>query len=298
MKFPIDCYPCLSRLVLKTRDVAGLTDTETSQVMEFVLREILANKENLNPPILTGNMYEYIRNEFPQFKTAEFDPYKIIKKETTQEVLQFYPLLKEKVKGSDTPFDEALKVAAAGNIIDFGAADHLTFELAREMDEIDNLDFAVYHFEYLKQKLNHAEHLLYILDNAGETVFDRVLIEYLAEAYPKLNIVIAAREKAILNDATLSDAAMAGLDTCGTLISSGTYYPGTVIGETDERFHKLFHEADVIISKGQGNYETMCDIEKNSIFFILRVKCLSVAKHIGTDIGKLVMINPQHSVEN
>ena len=128
-----------------------------------------------------------------------------------------------------------------------------------------------------KIALDGASTHIYLCDNSGEIVFDMLFIKELQQAYPNLQIVAAVRDKPIINDATLEDAKIVGLDRLVTTISSGSVYPGTVLPETTEAFQELFAAADVILSKGQGNLETLLPLADERIFFLLRIKCDYIA---------------------
>ena len=116
-----------------------------------------------------------------------------------------------------------------------------------------------------------------------------MLIAEIKKEYPEIDIVFAVREKPIINDVTLEDAKFTGMHDNAAVISSGSIYPGTVLPETSDKFQRLFNSADVIIAKGQGNYETLSDVKKNNLYFLLRIKCDIVAKKINAGLGFLVL---------
>ena len=167
------------------------------------------------------------------------------------------------------------------SIIDFGAKDHASLNLDEELQSLDKTPFAHYDLEAFRRALKGASLLLYVCDNSGEVVFDMLFIKELKRTYPNIQIVAAVREKPIINDATLKDAKSVGLDRLVKTISSGSVYPGTILPETTEEFQSLYALADVILSKGQGNFETLLPIADKRVFFLLRIKCelmASVAK--------------------
>lgn len=135
----------------------------------------------------------------------------------------------------------------------------------------------------MEYKLKKAKSLLIIGDNAGETVFDRVLIE----DFLNLNITYAVRSEPIINDATIEDAYASGLEKCATLISTGCNAPGVILDECNEEFLNIFNNADIIISKGQGNYETLSE-EKKEIFFLLKAKCPVISEKLGVSVNDYV----------
>ena len=132
----------------------------------------------------------------------------------------------------------------------------------------------------------NAQDILYLADNAGEIVFDRLLIEQL----PMQKITVVVKGFPIINDATMEDAVAAGLTEIVSVIDNGSDAPGTILEICSDAFVSRFEQADLIITKGQGNYETLSDIDKN-IYFILKAKCPVIASDLGCPIGQMVLIN-------
>jgi len=137
----------------------------------------------------------------------------------------------------------------------------------------------------MKQRLSEARSVLYIGDNAGETVFDRPLLKVLTGK----DVVYAAKEGPIINDATVPDAALAGVHLDARLMSSGASTPGTILEECSVPFREVFGAADVIIAKGQANFETLTEVRpEGDIFMLFTVKCPVAADHLGASMGDLV----------
>lgn len=227
-------------------------------------------------------------------KPSDFDPYKTIKTYSNDIALEHYQMFKTKIKESRSPLQTALKIAAAGNIIDFGAKNHVDLDIEKELGSIDQRGFGIYHYDEFYKRLSSASVLLYICDNSGEIVLDKIFIEEIKKAFPSLDITCAMRERPIINDAVLNDALYVGLDRVATVISSGSIYPGTILDETSYEFRKLFDKSDLIISKGQGNFETLLDTATEKIFFILRIKCEMIARLSNTQRGDLVLMLGKH----
>jgi uncharacterized protein with ATP-grasp and redox domains len=216
------------------------------------------------------------------------DPYKRIKASCTAYLLGQYESLKTKVESDPDPLYTALRFAAIGNSIDLGA--NPEFECAREINQQLDLDFDVCHYDEFKRNLASARSILYIADNAGETVLDRLLIERLGRP-----VTYTVRSQPIINDATEEDAHAAGIDRVATVISSGCDAPGTILDLCSQEFLDTFLRADMIISKGQGNYETLSD-QKRKIFYLLKVKCPVIAEDIKIKVGSLVLLKEQHAL--
>ncbi|NQT30334.1 MAG: DUF89 family protein [Candidatus Saganbacteria bacterium] len=145
--------------------------------------------------------------------------------------------------------------------------------------------FAVLDYKKFKQDLKKAKFLLYIGDNAGEIVFDKVLIE---ELIKYVNVTFAVKSKPVLNDVLMADAKMVGIDKIVPTIESGSDFAGTIPAKGTNQFKKLYRSADMVIAKGQGNFETM-DSEKKNIYFLLKMKCPCLAMASGLRKGDIVL---------
>jgi uncharacterized protein with ATP-grasp and redox domains len=249
------------------------------------IKEVLvAFGQNL-PNIHTGAIPPEIGREAYRLiseKTGILDPYARLKKECTQKALSLYPQLKETVAASQDPLRMAVRMAIAGNVIDFGANEE--FDLDKDLDVLLSQKLAVDHYTAFHQALQNARKVLFLADNAGETVFDRILIEELEKP-----VVYAVREKPIINDAVRQDALDAGVNESAEIVSSGTDAPGTILNLCSEDFLKIYRSADLIVSKGQGNYEGLSD-ETRPVFFLLKAKCAVIARDLGVEHGGLILM--------
>jgi len=280
MRTYFDCIPCFVRQAL---DSARLI-TDDEQIHEQVIRGVLrlASRMDLrqSPPAMAQKIHRLIHK-----LTGVEDPYLQTKNRFNQLALKMYPELREQVQASTDPFETAVRLAIAGNIIDLGvksglAESQVERTITRSLTE--SLDM-----EALKEFRNataQAKDILYIGDNAGEIVFDRLLIEQL----PCENITFVVKAGPIINDATMEDAEIVGLTDIVTVIDNGSDAPGTILESCSEAFRRRFDEADLVIAKGQGNYETLSDVDKD-IFFILRAKCPVIAQHLGCEIGQMIL---------
>jgi uncharacterized protein with ATP-grasp and redox domains len=276
MRVYLDCYPCFFDQILKTARIITGDEQQIRDILaEFgtFLPRISANS---TPPEIGREVYRIISE-----KTGVKDPYRQIKKICTQQALALYPKLKEKIVSSEDRLFTAIRVAIAGNIIDFGAK--ARFDLDKDLDGILSQELAIDHYSEFRKVLIGAQNVLYLADNAGETVFDRLLIEELDKP-----VVYVVREKPIINDAVYQDAVDAGVDQVAEIISSGTDAPGTILDLCSEEFVKIFQAADLIISKGQGNYEGLSDAVR-PVFFLLKTKCSVIAQDVGVPQGSIVL---------
>ena len=277
MRIYPECYPCFLRQAYNTLKLLA----QDEEVQEALIKEIMGKlaqyKGEDPPPKVSQIVYGTIAQ-----RLGVADPYKEKKLECNRMALELYPHLKEMVMMSPDPLFMAVKVAIAGNIIDFGVG--RTFEL-ETLEVLEKLDLAVNHYAYFYEDLERARRILYIGDNAGEIVFDRVLIEEMKGK----EVIFAVRSAPIINDVTLEDAKEVGIDRVARVIESGSRVPGTLLEESTPEFKDLFFNADMVISKGQGNFETL-DGAPRPVYFLLRAKCDVVAQLLEVEVGDILLI--------
>jgi uncharacterized protein with ATP-grasp and redox domains len=276
MKLYLDCYPCFFDQILKTSRMLTIDEKKTKDILAEFGKLLPGISAEATPPEIGREAYRIISE-----KTGIKDPYKEIKRRCTQQALILYPQLKELIVSSEDPLLTAIRVAIAGNIIDFGA--NADFDLDKDLEELLRQEMAIDHSLEFRRTLRGARDVLYLADNAGETVFDRLLIEELGRP-----VVYVVREEPIINDAVYQDAVDAGVDKVAKIISSGTDAPGTILSLCSEEFVKIFRRADLIISKGQGNYEGLSE-EVRPIFFLLKAKCPVIGHDLGVKQGNIVL---------
>jgi hypothetical protein len=236
------------------------------------------------PPEIGREVYKIISEI-----TGVSDPYGEIKERCTRQALALYPEMKRLLDSSSQRLMTALRIAIAGNVIDFGA--QAAFDLKEDIKKILSQDFAIDHFQQFRRALRNSSRVLYVADNAGETVFDRILIEELEKP-----VTYVVREKPVINDAVKKDALDARIDQVAGIVSSGTDAPGTILPLCSEKFLEILGSADLIISKGQGNYEGLSE-ENLPIFFLLKAKCRVIAKDIGVEEGDIILMKAKRFQE-
>ena len=236
---PQDCYPCVINQARSATRFAELTEEQASRVINVARAEL---EKSETSPVLVQHIVRRVADAVIHElgESPDFDIYAEVKQKSNTLSLAYAEKFQKKIDASDSPFETALQIAAAGNIIDFGAKNHASINLNKELQSLDKTPFARYDIEAFKKALNGASTLLYICDNSGEIVFDMLFIKELQQEYPDLKIVAALRDKPIINDATLKDAATVGLDHLVTAISSGSVYPGTILSETTKEFQELY----------------------------------------------------------
>ena len=280
MKTYLDCYPCFLRQALEASRMVGADERQQRLVLDRVLDLLRQSDASCTPPEIGDQVHRVVRQE-----TGAADPYRAAKARSTREALALYPPLKKRLSQAADPLGIAIRLSIAGNIIDFGPAPQ--YELWDVVERVLAQPFAIDAGETFRDALSGADRVLYLADNAGETVFDRLLIETLTETY-SIPIVYAVKGGPVLNDATVEDAQAAGLDRIAQVIHTGTDAPGTILGRCSEGFRQVYDSADVIIAKGQANYETLSE-ESNGIFFMLQLKCPVIARDVGAPVGSIVL---------
>ncbi|MFO7957113.1 MAG: ARMT1-like domain-containing protein [Candidatus Brocadiia bacterium] len=285
MKTYLECIPCFVRQALEAVTMATGDEELRERLMRRVLSELSEFPFDESPPVMGRRIHEIVREA-----TGHQDPYAEAKRRSNELALELFPALRREVEAASDPFEASVRLAIAANVIDLGAKAER--ELGKDVVRAE-LEAALHEpldpagLGELRQAGEGARDVLYLADNAGEIVFDRLLIEHL----PAGRVTVAVRGGPIINDATLEDARRAGVEEVAEVITNGTASPGTPLDDCSAEFRGRFAAADVIIAKGQGNYETLSDAEAN-VFFLLRVKCPVLARDTGREAGRSVIITP------
>ena len=267
MQTTLDCLPCFMKQALFTGRIATDSPYVRKKIMDAAARLLPEFDMALSPPENAIGLYSLIAR-----LSGTDDPFKEIKEKSTQMALGLRDEIKRETESSPDPLATALKYAIAGNIIDYGAPHR--FNIKKTIENCLAQEFKINHIDRFREDLEKAESILYLADNCGEIVFDSILIEQLEKP-----VTFVVKESPIINDALFQDAVDSGLDRLCTVITNGTNCPGTPLDSCSPIFKKTFRTADIIISKGQGNFETLSEI-KGPIYSLLTVKCQVVARHI------------------
>jgi uncharacterized protein with ATP-grasp and redox domains len=279
MKTFLDCIPCLIRQSL---DAAALA-TPDEAVHARVLRDVLeiAKETDLHesPPVMAQRFHRRVRE-----LTGKSDPYREIKDSFNRLALKQYPKLQNQIQRSANPTETAVRLAIAGNVIDFGANSGLTKRRVH-----DTLLHAVSaplegDLREFSRAASQANNVLYLGDNAGEIVFDRLLIEQISPE----KVTFVVRGAPVSNDATMADAKASRITEMVEVIDNGSDAPGTLLDDCSQDFRERFGKADLVIAKGQGNYESLSEAEK-PIWFLLKAKCPVIARDLRCGVGSLIL---------
>jgi damage-control phosphatase, subfamily I len=276
LKTYFDCYPCFLRQALSAARLSGADEPQQRSILQKSLSLLQGIPSGANPPEIGYQIHQIVCDI-----VGTDDPYRETKKLSTQQALKLYPKLKGLVRQSNNPLEMAIRISIAGNIIDFGVGDQIA-DLWETVDRVVNQPYAIDHVAEFMGYLKTAPYVLYLADNAGETVFDRVLIETMP-----IPVIYTVKSGPFVNDATMEDALAANLDTCATLISNGAQAAGTILALCSEAFRKQFEDAPMIIAKGQANFETLSDAGPK-VFCLLQVKCPIIGLDLHLPVGSII----------
>jgi len=277
MFISLECTPCIINSFLRLLQSDIFPDDLKEPAMRRLLAFLSEADYRQSPPALGREMHRMIRREL-----KDPDPYRKIKEKYNRMMLDLYSDFKEMINKSEDSFDVAMRLAIAGNVIDFGPQHQL--DVMDTINRVMGEKLSVDNSPNLRHDLEHANTLLYIGDNCGEIVLDKLLLKTINLS----KMYFAVRGGPVINDATIDDAKMVGMDKVAKVITTGDDAPGAVWESTSEEFKEVFNNADVIISKGQGNFEGLIDVPQN-IYFLLVTKCELIGKRIGTQKGEFVV---------
>ena len=281
MKIEQECLDCIYNQSTRVSNFLQVTPKQAKQISKIANLHISKFDHQNTPPHNATPMYE----EIAKYLQVD-DIYADMKDEASKSAQKYTSTCRGVIETMEDKLKGAVKTAIAGNVIDLAA--EVMFDLEEEIEKIFKTDFAIDDFESLKQKLFDTKTLVYLSDNAGEEIFDKICIETIKKLYPQINVYYFVRGKPIINDLTIEHAKKSKLDEVSILVDSGVPTPGYAIDLADEDAHALFKQADCIISKGMGNYECLGDKKGFPIYFLLKVKCQVVARDIGATLGDII----------
>jgi uncharacterized protein with ATP-grasp and redox domains len=272
-----DCIPCAIGSLINLFKKGLVSEHKQEPAMRALLDYLSKIEFNQPPPQIGQQMHRIIRQVL-----NNPDPYYDIKQKFNRLMLDNYPDLKKLVDEADNPFQMALRLAIAGNVIDYGP--NHPFDINKTLEQAKSIVLAIDDSRALQASLSQAKTLLYLGDNAGEIVMDRIFLEMINHP----NVYFAVRGAPIINDALIEDAELVGIHKITHLITNGDDAPGTILENTSAEFRDIFKQADLVISKGQGNLEGLQGIDKN-IYFVLMTKCDHVANYLGVKKGDFIV---------
>jgi uncharacterized protein with ATP-grasp and redox domains len=281
MKIEEACVGCIINQSVRVADAINAAPSLKKELTSTV--ELMSKSFSFShtPPEIAADVYEKMA-----LIASKTDLYDEVKKLSTAKALSFVPLLKEKLFHSKHKLLTATKIAVAGNVIDLAA--EVAFDLEEELGKVFHTEFAYNDFELLEKELALAKRVVVLGDNVGEHIFDYMFIHTLQELYPNAEYAYFVRGNPIINDVTMREAKEAGFHELCELVDSGVNTPGFAYTRANSYAQELFDKADLVISKGMGNYECLTPSHRKNICFLLKVKCSVVADSLSKNIGDIV----------
>ena len=289
MRTYLECIPCFFKQAVEASSFVGSSQRQVRALLNELAKNVPSISLAKSPPEMGRIIYGLVRKH-----TGKADPFAKVKRDSNRIAMREYGLLKEKVRHSKDSLLTAVELAIAGNIIDYGVAARLDVAkevnriLSQERKAIKREDQRLFNYKRFKRVLKKSKDILYIADNSGEIVFDKILIEEMMRLYPDKSITVSVKERPIINDATMKDASECGIDKIVKVISSGLDIPGTVLELCSEKFLSVYRDSDMIISKGQGNFEAL-EEKKKDLFSLFMAKCPVVARHLRCEQGSIIL---------
>src|SRR4030042_2774140 len=278
MRVSLDCFPCFLRQAIIALRL-GTNDVSLQKaILKSTLEDIQRTDTSKPPAFTTTFVHRKIR------QMLGMDPFKDIKSEYNQIALKLYPPLKTTIEKSTDPLWTSVRLAIAGNVIDFGI--FTSVDIEGTIRKALNSKIAVDDYNSMKEAVSYADEILYLTDTAGEIVFDRLLIQTLIQFGKKVKAVV--KGSPVINDSTMEDARESGLTKICEIMDNGSEAVGTILDWTTFTFQKTFKDAQLIISKGQANFETLIGTEKK-LFFLFQSKCDVVSKELSLSTGSMLL---------
>jgi uncharacterized protein with ATP-grasp and redox domains len=284
MKIQSECKECILAQAVRVGEILNLSLTQKEAIITLAEKYTKNLDYALTPPQNAYKLYEDIAS----FLDTE-DIYKEIKTASTKRAKELLPECEELLQNASDILLSAAKIAVAGNVIDL--ASRVQYDLKEELKNIADLEFEIDDFLALKNDLVNAHETVYICDNAGEEIFDKLFIRTIKKLYPLNKIYYFTRGKPIINDITYKDAINSGLGEYAEVIDSGVPTPGFVYSMASHEAQERFRRADVVIAKGMGNFECISENERANIFYLFKVKCKPVGRFVRASLGSIICKN-------
>ncbi|WNY99361.1 ARMT1-like domain-containing protein [Sulfurospirillum sp. 'SP'] len=281
MKLQEHCLTCIYDQTKRVCELLNVDEQQAQKIDCLAHAKITMFDMNQTPPHNAAPLYEAMAEVL-----GVHDLYAQFKADSSEKAKAFLPLCEQKIKASSHKLFEATKTAVAGNVIDLAAV--MLYDLEEELEKIYHTPFAIDDFVLLEQQLAHTQTLVYLADNAGEEIFDKLYIQTIKELFPQINVYYFVRGRPIINDLTCQDALASGMNDVATIVDSGVPTPGLALELMNENARVLFEKAECIISKGMGNYECLGEVAGLPIFFLFKVKCNVVAQAVGAQLGNII----------
>jgi uncharacterized protein with ATP-grasp and redox domains len=281
MKIQNACKECVLKQAVRMAEMLSLNKSDKDNVLNLANSHIACFDDSLSPPQNAYRFYE----EAAKYLGVD-DIYQEFKKASSRKAEGFVKVCEEYIKNASDKLLMVTKVAVAGNVIDL--ASYVQYDLEKELEKILKSSFFIDDFSALKRALKKAKKIVYISDNAGEEIFDKIYIKFIKSYFVDMQIYYFTRGKPIINDITYQEALTSKMDEVAIVVDSGVPTPGFVPELANKKAMSIFKEADFIIAKGMGNYECLSEYRGLDIFYLFKVKCSVVGEHVNAPLGALV----------
>lgn len=285
MILSIECMPCLLNQAVRLAKTYIKNEVEQIELIKRVTKELANLEDNVSAPYAAYKTQLILKDIL-----KNPDPYQKEKHYYNAEMLKLENSFEKLITSADDQLSTGLKLAAAGNIIDSGPGYDLSREKVLQVIQ-QTLDrkFPEGEFARLKDGLQRSRSLLYLGDNAGEIVLDKLFIRTIKAHYSHLEIMFATRGEAVLNDVTKEDACLVGMHTYARIISNGSGMPGTELQYCSPEFRNAFNESDIVIAKGQGNFESLHGCNKEGLYYLFLCKCDVLLERFGATKSDIIL---------
>lgn len=298
MKIDVSCLSCLVKQLSGTIQLLGIEDSIAKDYAKKVLEMISHEDLDVPPPLMAKKIYKMLSE-----LTGENDPYKEIKRQSNILAIKIVKDLKEVINSEEESeqFATAAKIVISGNIIDYGVNSDINDDvIIKEIQSVNQKEVDPVSLKSFEKSILNSKNVFYIGDNAGEVVLDKYFIDnYLSHA----DVTYAVRGNPIINDSIMEDALFVEMDKSAAIVTTGDGTPGIDFDNTSQDFFEKFKTADMVILKGQGNYETAYreDLKQiisskiNSkfdkpVYFLFKVKCPLVSEISGYPMGTHMLL--------
>ncbi|WP_020225906.1 damage-control phosphatase ARMT1 family protein [Holdemania massiliensis] len=295
MKIQDACLPCIVSQAV--RCAKQICESKRPAFYRAVFAKLAALDFEQPAPAAIGDIYRLVKQT-----VCTEDPYAELRQKVNARLLAEIPALAQRIDQAADPFAEALWIDALANGFDFNPIHHPNFEqMLNNFHASLTLAFTEDQTEALRQDCLQSETLLMLGDNFGEVVIDRLLLEQIHQLNPKLNLIYAVRGAPVVNDVIKADASQAGIGQFARILSNGDDALGTLLSRTSAEFRAVYDQADLLLCKGQANFECLVDVPEKNRYFIMKVKCTVLAKRTKQTLGSLVCLHypeaKQHNVQ-
>jgi len=282
MKISKDCYLCIFTQIFHLTNRLNLDENKSSVVLREAAKKLSIYDLNYEPPMIASDVY----SEVSQI-VKKNDLFEKAKKEAIKEAFRLKPILQKRISKSKDKLFDACKIAVAGNVIDLGV--NQDYNIQKEIKRIFEMHFYKNDYEEFKNKILNAKTICYLADNAGENIFDEILIEVIKEYNPSLKIYYLVRGKPIINDVTINDLKGLEIFNLAEVVDSGVDTPGFCLKRANKISKDIFYNSDLVISKGMGNFECLFDECNRDVFYLFKVKCDVVARKSESKKGEYML---------